>query len=186
MSTEKAEVVIVGAGLAGSIIAYQLGMAGIDVLVLESGPEIPVNRAQYLERFYTATLKTPEAPYPPSTTLDPHLKGPAELNAPRATIADLLNGNWNNPAVSYLVQKSRVPFASTYERVGGGTTWHWVGTCLRMVPNDFRLRSKYGVGVDWPIGYDDLQSAYCRAEAEIGVSANVADQAYLGLSLIHI
>lgn len=58
MSTEQAEVVIVGAGLAGSIIAYQLGMAGIDVLVLESGPEIPVNRAQYLERFYTATLKT--------------------------------------------------------------------------------------------------------------------------------
>nr|BFE92488.1 hypothetical protein GCM10020185_30240 [Pseudomonas brassicacearum subsp. brassicacearum] len=59
MSTEQAEVVIVGAGLAGSIIAYQLSMAGIDVLVLESGPEIPVNRAQYLERFYTATLKNP-------------------------------------------------------------------------------------------------------------------------------
>ncbi len=182
MSTEKAEVVIVGAGLAGSIIAYQLGMAGIDVLVLESGPEIPVNRAQYLERFYTATLKTPESPYPPSTTLDRHLTGPAKLNAPRATIADLLGDNWNNPAVSYLVQKGPLPFTSTYERVGGGTTWHWVGTCLRMVPNDFRLRSKYGVGVDWPIGYDDLQSAYCRAEAEIGVSANVADQAYLGMT----
>ncbi|MBC3365565.1 GMC family oxidoreductase [Pseudomonas sp. SWRI154] len=182
MSTEQAEVVIVGAGLAGSIIAYQLGMAGIDVLVLESGPEIPVNRAQYLERFYTATLKTPESPYPPSTTLDPNLTGPAKLNAPRATIADLLNGNWNNPAVSYLVQKGPLPFTSTYERAGGGTTWHWVGTCLRMVPNDFRLRSKYGVGVDWPIGYDDLQSAYCRAEAEIGVSANVADQAYLGMT----
>ncbi|CAH0258572.1 GMC oxidoreductase [Pseudomonas brassicacearum] len=182
MSTEQAEVVIVGAGLAGSIIAYQLGMAGIDVLVLESGPEIPVNRAQYLERFYTATLKTPESPYPPSTTLDPHLKGPAKLNAPRATIADLLDDNWNNPAVSYLVQKGPLPFTSTYERVGGGTTWHWVGTCLRMVPNDFRLRSKYGVGVDWPMGYDDLQSAYCRAEAEIGVSANVADQAYLGMT----
>ncbi|WP_434608457.1 GMC family oxidoreductase [Pseudomonas sp. D2-30] len=182
MSTEQAEVVIVGAGLAGSIIAYQLGMAGIEVLVLESGPEIPVNRAQYLERFYTATLKTPESPYPPSTTLDPHLTGPAKLNAPRATIADLLNDNWNKPAVSYLVQKGPLPFTSTYERVGGGTTWHWVGTCLRMVPNDFRLRSKYGVGVDWPIGYDDLQSAYCRAEAEIGVSANVADQAYLGMT----
>ncbi|ROM66160.1 dehydrogenase [Pseudomonas brassicacearum] len=182
MSTEQAEVVIVGAGLAGSIIAYQLGMAGIDVLVLESGPEIPVNRAQYLERFYTATLKTPESPYPPSTTLDRHLTGPAKLNAPRATIADLLDDNWNNPAVSYLVQKGPLPFTSTYERVGGGTTWHWVGTCLRMVPNDFRLRSKYGVGVDWPIGYDDLQSAYCRAEAEIGVSANVADQAYLGMT----
>ena len=51
-----------------------------------------------------------------------------------------------------------------------------------MVPNDFRLKSLYGVGVDWPISYNDLQSAYCRAEAEIGVAANVADQAYLGMT----
>ncbi|MEN2398015.1 GMC family oxidoreductase [Pseudomonas halotolerans] len=180
MSTEQAEVVIVGAGLAGSIIAYQLGMAGVDVLVLESGPEIPANRTQYLERFYTATLKTPESPYPPVTSLDTP-RHPAEQNAPRATIADLILG-WDQPQVSYLVQKGPLPFTSTYERVGGGTTWHWVGTCLRMVPNDFRLKSKYGVGVDWPISYDDLQSAYCRAEAEIGVSANVADQAYLGMT----
>lgn len=180
MSTEQAEVVIVGAGLAGSIIAYQLGMAGVDVLVLESGPEIPANRTQYLERFYTATLKTPESPYPPVSTLDTP-RDPTKENAPRATIADLILG-WDKPEISYLVQKGPLPFNSTYERVGGGTTWHWVGTCLRMVPNDFRLKSKYGVGVDWPIGYDDLQSAYCRAEAEIGVSANVADQAYLGMT----
>ncbi|UZE23992.1 GMC family oxidoreductase [Pseudomonas sp. B21-056] len=180
MSTEQAEVVIVGAGLAGSIVAYQLAMAGVEVLVLESGPEIPVNRAQYLERFYTTTLKTPESPYPPVTSLDPP-RDPAGQNAPRATIADLILG-WDNPKVSYLVQKGPMPFTSTYERVGGGTTWHWVGTSLRMVPNDFRLKSLYNVGVDWPIGYDDLQSAYCRAEAEIGVSANVADQAYLGIT----
>ncbi|MCJ8205699.1 GMC family oxidoreductase [Pseudomonas sp. RGM2987] len=180
MSTEQTEVIIVGAGLAGSIIAYQLGMAGIDVLVLESGPEIPANRAQYLERFYTATLKTPESPYPPVSNLDTP-RDPSQENAPRATIADLILG-WNDPKVSYLVQKGPLPFNSTYERVGGGTTWHWVGTCLRMVPNDFRLKTKYNVGMDWPISYDDLQSAYCRAEAEIGVSANVADQAYLGMT----
>ena len=180
MSIEQADVVIVGAGLAGSIIAYQLGMAGVEVLVLESGPEIPANRSQYMERFYTSTLKTPESPYPPVSSLDTP-RDPAEQNAPRATIADLILG-WDDPKISYLVQKGPMPFASTYERVGGGTTWHWVGTCLRMVPNDFCLKSKYGVGVDWPIGYDDLQSAYCRAEAEIGVSANVADQAYLGMT----
>lgn len=180
MSTEQADVVIVGAGLAGSIIAYQLGLAGVKVLVLESGPEVPANRNQYLERFYTATLKTPESPYPPVSTLDTP-RDPAKENAPRATIADLILG-WNKPEVSYLVQKGPLAFTSTYERVGGGTTWHWVATCLRMVPNDFRLKSLYGVGVDWPISYNDLQSAYCRAEAEIGVAANVADQAYLGMT----
>ncbi|NWE22140.1 GMC family oxidoreductase [Pseudomonas sp. P7548] len=180
MSTEQADVVIVGAGLAGSLIAYQLGLAGVKVLVLESGPQIPPNRNQYLERFYTATLKTPESPYPPVSTLSP-ARNPAEQNAPRATIADLING-WNNPDVSYLVQKGPMPFTSTYERVGGGTTWHWVATCLRMLPHDFQMKSLYGVGMDWPIGYNDLQSAYCRAEAEIGVAADVADQAYLGIT----
>ena len=104
MSTEQADVVIVGAGLAGSLIAYQLGLAGVKVLVLESGPEVPANRNQYLERFYTATLKTPESPYPPVSTLSP-TRNPAEQNAPRATIADLLDDNWKNPEVSYLVQK---------------------------------------------------------------------------------
>lgn len=184
MSTEHADVVIVGAGLAGSIIAYQLGLAGVKVLVLESGPSIPANRSEYMERFYTATLKTPESPYPPASTLEPVLHpelDPAMQNAPRPTIADLING-WEDPNISYLVQKGPLAFASTYERVGGGTTWHWVGTCLRMLPNDFRLKTLYGVGVDWPIGYDDLQSAYCRAEEEIGVSAAVADQGYLGLT----
>ncbi|MGO2768896.1 GMC family oxidoreductase [Pseudomonas taetrolens] len=180
MSTEQADVVIVGAGLAGSIIAYQLGLAGVNVLVLESGPEIPANRTQYLERFYTATLKTPESPYPPVSTLSP-ARNPALQNAPRATIADLILG-WSDPDISYLVQKGPLPFTSTYERVGGGTTWHWVATCLRLVPNDFRMKSAYGVGVDWPISYNDLQSAYCRAEAEIGVSASVTDQAYLGIT----
>ncbi len=44
------------------------------------------------------------------------------------------------------------------------------------------MKTLYGVGVDWPISYNDLQSAYCRAEAKIGVAANVADQAYLGIT----
>ncbi|MGC5703900.1 GMC family oxidoreductase [Pseudomonas sp. NFXW11] len=184
MSTEQADVVIVGAGLAGSIIAYQLGLAGAKVLVLESGPSVPANRTQYMERFYNATLKTPESPYPPASNLQPaqypQLQ-PGQQNAPRPTIADLING-WQNPEVSYLVQKGPEAFTSTYERVGGGTTWHWVATCLRMLPNDFRLESLYGVGVDWPITYQDLQSAYCRAEAEIGVAADVADQNYLGMT----
>lgn len=184
MSTEQADVVIVGAGLAGSIIAYQLGLAGVKVLVLESGPSIPANRTQYMERFYNATLKTPESPYPPASNLQPQLYPelqPDQQNAPRPTIADLING-WQNPQTSYLVQKGPLAFTSTYERVGGGTTWHWVATCLRMLPNDFRLKSLYGVGVDWPIGYQDLQSAYCRAEAEIGVAADVGDQDYLGMT----
>ena len=67
------------------------------------------------------------------------------------------------------------PFASTYLKVVGGTTWHWLGTCLRFVPNDFQLRSRYGQAVDWPIGYDEIEPFYGEAEAEIGVAGDAAD-----------
>ena len=178
---ETADVIVVGAGMAGSVMAYQLGLAGLKVLVLESGPAIPPNRSEYLERFYTAVLKAPESPYPPEQSE----QTPAKQFAPRATIQDLITAGSDDPnklQKSYLVQKGKQLFASTYERVGGGTMWHWMGTALRLLPNDFRMQSVYKVGVDWPISYDDLQTAYCRAEEEMGVSADVASQSYLGVT----
>jgi choline dehydrogenase-like flavoprotein len=70
----------------------------------------------------------------------------------------------------YYVQDGPELFGSTYERWVGATTWHWLGTTLRLQPHDFKLKSTYGVGVDWPIGYDDLEPWYVKAEHEIGVS----------------
>ncbi|MEZ4555652.1 MAG: GMC family oxidoreductase N-terminal domain-containing protein [Caldilineaceae bacterium] len=54
----------------------------------------------------------------------------------------------------------------------GGTTWHWLGTSLRHLPADFAIRSRYGVGVDWPISYADLEPWYGAAEAELGVAGD--------------
>ena len=130
---ETADVIVVGAGMAGSVMAYQLGLAGLKVLVLESGPAIPPNRSEYLERFYTAVLKAPESPYPPEQSE----QTPATQFAPRATIQDLITAGSQDPnkaQKSYLVQKGPHLFASTYERVGGGTMWHWMGTALRLLP----------------------------------------------------
>src|SRR5208337_3381707 len=79
----------------------------------------------------------------------------------------------------YLVQKGPLPFQSDFTRALGGTTLHWLGTCLRMLPNDFKLRSTYGHGVDWPLDYEDLRCYYERAETDIiGVAGSVDDQHY--------
>ena len=51
-------------------------------------------------------------------------------------------------------------FKSTYIKAVGGSTWHWLGTCLRFLPNDFRLQSLYRRGMDWPIGYAELEPFY--------------------------
>lgn len=173
------DVVIVGAGLAGSIVALQLGLAGKKVLIIESGASVPPSREDYMQRFYTQLAKTPESPYPDNP------------NAPRAAVLQLgPDGAWKNPALTYLDQsESCLPFSSSYERRGGGTFWHWLGSSFRFLPHDFKLESTYGHGKDWPIEYDDLglpqpgrESAYYDdAEREIGVSANVADQSYHGV-----
>jgi len=187
------DVVIVGGGLCASILALELATAGKTVVILEAGPRDPDSRQSFQKSFLTASVKLPESPYPP------YEKAPDKQNAPRATSGMLFDwpswGDMSDPVkrsagienlnkVSYLTYNpgtAKLPFMSTYERILGGTMWHWLGTCLRLLPNDFKVCTQYGWGIDWPLGYDDLVDDYGRAEQLIGVSANVADQAYLGL-----
>ena len=180
MTDKQYDVVIVGAGIAGGLVALELGRAGKRVLIVEAGPAIPADRKQYLDNFYRAAAKTPEAPYPPLPDASGQPVDPATLNTPRVTI--LRENDYADPSKSYLTYgKNARPFGSTYERVGGGTTWHWSGTCLRLFPNSFRMQSAYQVAVNWPIGYDDLASDYDRANELIGVAGSRQEQESLGL-----
>src|SRR5579863_3340182 len=58
------DVVIIGAGVSGNTIAWQLGLKGKKVLILEAGVAVPDSREEYMENFYLALAKTPESPYP--------------------------------------------------------------------------------------------------------------------------
>jgi glucose dehydrogenase len=144
-----ADVVIVGAGVAGLLAAWSLIRAGAGVLVIESGPR--VNRAEAVETYRQAVVKTPESPYPDV----PY--------APRPAIAAM---------DEYYVQVGPVNFKSNYERRVGGTTWHWLGTTLRHIPSDFEMQSRYGVAVDWPFGYQQVEPWYLAAEQALGVAGD--------------
>jgi choline dehydrogenase-like flavoprotein len=160
------DVVVVGAGVNGALLAKRLTRAGLSVLLLEAGPATAwtfEGYTQHLEHFYTATSKGAESAWPPAG------------NAPQPDPADVRTGD------GYFVQRGPSPFASTYTRLQGGSTLHWLGVSLRMLPEDFQLRSRYGVGRDWPIGYDDLEPFYREAEWELGVSADAAEQAHHGI-----
>ncbi len=185
-TTPEYDVVIVGAGIAGALIAKQLGAAGKTVLILEAGMDGQGSYAEFLERFYLAQAKVPESPYtPPIVDTQPDgtqvLADPGKMTVGRPTVLTLGAGNWQDPKQAYLDQQGPLAFASTYERVGGGTMRHWLGTSLRFVPNDFKTKTVYGVQEDWPIDYAQLEPWYGKAEAEIGIAADVADQAYLGI-----
>ncbi|MEJ7776449.1 MAG: GMC family oxidoreductase [Sphingomicrobium sp.] len=52
----------------------------------------------------------------------------------------------------------------------GGSTLHYTAYTPRPQPDDFRIRSEFGVGEDWPIGYEDLVPYFDELEAFLGVS----------------
>jgi len=52
---------------------------------------------------------------------------------------------------------------------GGSSNWWWACT-PRMLPSDFELQSRFGVGVDWPLGYAELEPYYAEVEDAMAVS----------------
>ena len=65
--------------------------------------------------------------------------------------------------------KSETKTWITHIAFGGNSNCWWACT-PRMMPNDFRTRSEYGVGTDWPVSYDELEESYDRAETIMNVS----------------
>jgi choline dehydrogenase-like flavoprotein len=57
----------------------------------------------------------------------------------------------------------------------GGTSNHWGGVISRPFPNDFRMRSEFGVMSDWPIGYEDLEDYLCESEQLLHVRGTEPD-----------
>ncbi|QCO54725.1 GMC family oxidoreductase [Pseudorhodobacter turbinis] len=144
-----ADILIIGTGIAGAIAGAKLAQKGLKVAFLESGKRI--DRFDAVETFWNAKIKVPESAYPNDPT------APHPLTH---RIGD------------YYQQMGPENFKSTYIKVVGGTTWHWLGTTLRNVPADFRLKSLYGHAVDWPLDYDTLEPFYLAAEQEIGVAGD--------------
>ncbi|MEW1723283.1 GMC family oxidoreductase [Streptomyces sp. NPDC093109] len=162
------DVIVVGAGVAGSLVARELGDRGWRVLVLEAGVGDGAGpggaRAVDAERFRSAPLKVPGA----AIAGNPLVPSPDVLDLGGRT-----GGGYR--AEGYLIQNGRLPYASGYLRVNGGTGTAWTGLAPRMHPEDFRT-ADFGYGRDWPIGYAELEPYYRAAERELGVAADPVEQ----------
>jgi choline dehydrogenase-like flavoprotein len=145
----SADFVVVGSGIIGSLVARKLVLSGASVIILEAGPR--VTRAELVARFRNSPRRSDwMSPYPPAAW------------APHPVYQPVSN--------NYLMQAGPYPYAAEYIRQVGGTTWHWAAQAWRNLPNDFRIKSQYGVGVDWPMTYEDLEPFYQEAEEIMGVS----------------
>ncbi len=145
----SADFVVIGSGIIGSITALKFLARGASVLILEAGPR--VTRGEIVARFRNSPRKSDwMSPYPPAPW------------APHPVYQPKDDG--------YLVQAGPYPYPAEYIRQVGGTTWHWAAQAWRMLPNDLKMQTLYGVGVDWPFSYEDLDPFYQDAEEILGVS----------------
>jgi gluconate 2-dehydrogenase alpha chain len=159
MANQKTDVVIVGIGAVGGILAAELGKAGAKVIGLERGP-----------RLSTADFKPhDELRFFQRQDLRPDPKRQPVTWRPNATARA-------NPL--------RV---LNYGNQAGGGTVHYGALSWRFHEDDFRVRShttdRYGAAaipaessiVDWPVTYADLEPYYDRAEYELGVSGKAGN-----------
>ena len=155
MKEDSADVVIVGTGVVGCLIAERALDAGLSVLMLEAGPR--VQRWQIVQNYRNlppSLRQEPDAPYP-SVPWAPQMQ-----TYTAESTADYLQTEGPN-AVAY---------QQDYVRYAGGATWHWAGICWRLTDEDMHLRSRFGVGFDWPFDYSVLEPYYTRAEYALGVA----------------
>jgi choline dehydrogenase-like flavoprotein len=93
------------------------------------------------------------------------LKTHAEQLADREWAADVAGAAPNNETAPGTPE---YPWSYVYGV--GGSSLHWSGTTPRFIASDFKMRSTYGVMVDWPLSLEQLLPYYARAEEALGVA----------------
>src|SRR6266568_1310188 len=54
----------------------------------------------------------------------------------------------------------------------GGAALHYFANFPRLLPNDFKVKSEHGRGLDWPISYKDVAPYYDKVARDVGVSGD--------------
>jgi len=149
---EEYDAIVVGSGAAGGMCAYVLACSGVRVLMLEAG------------RDYDPLTETPMFQLPK----DAPLRGAGTTEKPFGFYDATVDGGWLVPGEPYS-SADGADFMWWRARMLGGRTNHWGRISLRMGPYDFRPRSRDGLGLDWPMTYEDLAPYYDRTEMLVGV-----------------
>jgi choline dehydrogenase-like flavoprotein len=145
------DVVVVGSGAGGGMTAYELTRLGVNVLMLEAGEpwDNATDSAMFTWPWETDRRggSTPERPF------GEH---------------DACIGGWNVPGEPFTTAPGS-RFSWWRARMVGGRTNHWGRISLRFGPNDFKGKSRDGLGDDWPISYDDVKPYYDEVDKLVGI-----------------
>jgi gluconate 2-dehydrogenase alpha chain len=160
------DVVIIGLGWTGAILAYELAKAGLDVVAIERGP-----------------WRDTATDFPPAYVQD-ELRYAIRLDLFLRPAQETLTFRNNTGQTALPIRE----WASFLPGNGvGGAGVHWNGQTWRFLPTDFQVRShleqRYGKGMlpedmtiqDWPVSYDELEPYYDRFEKLCGTSGKAGN-----------
>ncbi len=156
MSNKHVDVIIVGAGAGGGVVAKELAVHGLSVVVFERG-DWPDYDKHINDELISQRTEVLGSAFGPDHRKHPRVK--IDPDGTRQKVTPITGGYGNNAAC-----------------VGSGTV-SYGAMAWRFMPEDFKMKSTYGAVEgstleDWPVSYEDLEPYYEKAEWEIGVSGD--------------
>jgi choline dehydrogenase-like flavoprotein len=150
---DATEVCIIGSGAGGAVMAEQLAAAGIDVVVLERGPE------------------RNESQFGAQNELDNMIRQDFFAPGYRETLRASANDSALPGRYSMLAHTL------------GGSSVHWGAWSWRYRADEMRMLSRDGAIAganlaDWPIDYAELEPFYARAEQALGVAGTAGSNPF--------
>ena len=156
------DAIVIGSGMTGGIAAKELTEKGLKVLIIERGKEV-----EHIKDYDTAF----KAPWEIQHRDKVPVHSAEELWANNRFVglaqddkAHFMTNDKQNP----YVEKKPFDWIRAYHT--GGKSMHWGRHSYRWNKQDFEANAKDGIGVDWPIRYEDLAPWYSHVEKFVGVN----------------
>ena len=155
------DAIVVGTGISGGWAAKELTEKGLKTLVLDRGRM--VEHGDYP----TANLQLWELPYAGRPTQE-DLETAVGRRTRRRRVSQATKHWFVNDIDHPYIEKKPFDWVRGYHV--GGRSIMWGRQKYRWSPMDFEANAKDGVGVDWPIRYEEIAPWYDHVESFIGVS----------------
>src|SRR5215831_17898147 len=157
------DAIVVGSGISGGWAAKELCEHGLKTLVLERGRNVV-----HLKDYPTANMNPWDFPHRGEMTRKFVDENPLITQAAgfdESTAHFFIRDN-DHP---YVQEK---PFEWIRGYQVGGKSLIWGRACPRWSKYEFINPAKYGYGIEWPIGYDDIAPWYSHVELFAGICGN--------------